>query len=182
MIGSEGSAAVTGVRIGVDVGQVRVGVAASDPHLILATPVATLPRDTGADADIATIVSETLARDAVGVYVGLPRTLAGEEGSSARMARDYAQRLADRLAGQREPHATPVEVWLIDERLSTVVAHRSLHAAGLPMKKHRSRVDQVAATGILQQALDGLRAGRRPGEPVHPTTPAETPPDDGDRS
>ncbi|WP_235861502.1 Holliday junction resolvase RuvX [Tersicoccus phoenicis] len=167
--------APAGVRLGVDVGAVRVGVAASDPHLILATPVATVPRDADADSDIATIVGEILERGAVGVFVGLPRTLAGEEGSSARMARDYAQRLADRLRPD-------VEVRLIDERLTTVSAHRSLHAAGLPMKKHRSRVDQVAATGILQQALDGLRAGRRPGELVPPTTPADTPPDHGDRS
>ncbi|OMH37021.1 Holliday junction resolvase RuvX [Tersicoccus sp. Bi-70] len=182
MTGPDEPAVVTGVRLGVDVGAVRVGVAASDPHLILATPVATVPRDTGAESDIATIVGEILARDAVGVFVGLPRTLAGEEGSSARMARDYAQRLADRLADQRGPDAPSVEVRLIDERLTTVSAHRSLHAAGLPMKKHRSRVDQVAAIGILQQALDGLRAGRHPGELVLPTTPAETPPDDGDRS
>ncbi|GGC82627.1 putative pre-16S rRNA nuclease [Tersicoccus solisilvae] len=182
MTADDGPRFAPGVRMGVDVGAVRVGVAASDPHLILATPVSTVPRDTATDSDIAAIVGEIRERDAVGVYVGLPRTLAGQEGTSARMAREYAQRLADRLAAPRGPHEPPVEVYLIDERLTTVSAHRSLHAAGLPMKKHRSRVDQVAATGILQQALDGLRAGRRPGEPVPPTTPAETPPDDGGRS
>src|SRR3954465_14001126 len=78
-----------GIWFGVDVGTVRVGVARSDPNGVLAVPVRTLARDarTGRDLDeLAALVAEY---EAAGVVIGLPRTLAGREGASAGMARDY---------------------------------------------------------------------------------------------
>ena len=145
-----------GVRIGVDVGSVRVGVARTDPSALVVTPVETVARDRrgGADLDrIAGIVAET---GAVEVVVGLPRTLRGEEGPAAAAAREYATAVAQLVA--------PVPVRLVDERLSTVSAHRTLREAGVRGRKHRPVVDQVAAVVILQSALDAERAsGREPG-------------------
>ncbi|KRE57798.1 Holliday junction resolvase [Phycicoccus sp. Soil748] len=151
------------MRVGVDVGSVRVGVAASDPSGLLATPVRTVPRDPaeqdsgGADVEeIAAIVAE---REAIEVVVGLPRTLAGAEGAAAQTARTYAGRLAARVA--------PVPVRLVDERLTTVDAHRSLRDSGVGGRRQRAVVDQAAAVLILQVALDTERSsGRPPGELV----------------
>jgi putative Holliday junction resolvase len=154
-----------GVRLGIDVGSVRIGVAACDPSGLLATPVETIARDSsdpdlGAlPADIAQVAAHVRRLEAIEVVVGLPRSLSGAEGPAARAARAYAGQIARAI--------DPVPVRLVDERLSTVSAHRSLHAAGRPGRRHRSVVDQVAAVTILQAALDGER-GRSapPGEPV----------------
>jgi putative Holliday junction resolvase len=150
-----------GVRIGVDVGSVRVGVARTDPSALVVTPIETVARDHrgGTDLDrIAEIVGET---GAVEVVVGLPRTLRGEEGSAAAAARQYATAIAQLIA--------PVPVRLVDERLSTVSAHRTLREAGVRGRRHRPVVDQVAAVVILQSALDAERAsGREPGALVVP--------------
>ncbi len=149
-----------GVRLGVDVGSVRVGVAASDPSGVLAAPVATIARDT---SDVGTDRHElaTLARErgALEIVVGLPRSLSGKEGEAARLARAYATDLV-RLV-------TPTPVRLVDERLTTVAAHRKLRESGMAGRSHRAVVDQAAAVLILQSALDAERmAGRAPGELV----------------
>lgn len=145
-----------GARVAVDVGSVRVGVAASDPDGMIATPVETVAR--GAD-DVARIVEIVRDRGAVVVYVGLPRHLSGTEGSASAAARSYAVALAQSLA--------PVPVRLVDERMTTVTAHQALHASGRPGRRHRAVVDQVAAVMILQGALDAERGtGSRPGELV----------------
>lgn len=160
----------TGVRVGVDVGSVRVGLAASDPSGLLATPVRTVARDAdtarpdgGADvpADIEEVAAFVAEASALEVVVGLPRTLAGDEGPAAVLARQYARRLAVRVA--------PVPVRLVDERLTTVDAHRSLRESGVAGRRQRAVVDQAAAVLILQAALDAERgSGRPPGELVRP--------------
>jgi putative Holliday junction resolvase len=150
-----------GVRLAVDVGAVRVGLAACDPDGLIASPVETLARDASRGADVERVAVEVAERGAIEVVVGLPRSLSGAEGASASAARDYAVRLARRVA--------PVPVRLVDERLSTVSAHRALHDAGLRGRKHRTVVDQVAAVMVLQTALDAERAsGRAPGSLVEP--------------
>jgi putative Holliday junction resolvase len=150
-----------GTRLGVDVGSVRVGLAASDPDGMLATPVETLARDaSGAPvpADLRRIADEVAERAALEVLVGHPRSLSGGEGPAAEAARGYAEALA---------RLVDVPVRLVDERLSTVAAHRSLRDAGLKGRKHRAVVDQVAAVVLLQNALDTERStGRPPGVPV----------------
>lgn len=152
-----------GVRLGVDVGAVRVGLAASDPHGVLATPVETLKRDAVAASDLDRIVAEAGEREAVAVYVGLPRSLSGGEGPAAAIARDYAQQLVRRLRAV----GSMVPVRLVDERLSTVAAHRSLRESGMAGRKQRAVVDQVAAVVLLQAALDAERAAGAPtGEQV----------------
>jgi putative Holliday junction resolvase len=135
--------------MGVDVGSVRVGIALSDPRGVLAHPLATLdPEDTAA-------VDRVVAEHGVTcVYVGLPRTLRGEEGAAAASARGYARDLASRVA--------PVPVRLVDERLTTVTAHRQLEAGGMRERGRRSVVDQAAAVLILQGALDLESSSGRP--------------------
>jgi putative Holliday junction resolvase len=148
----------TGIRLGVDVGTVRVGLAASDPDGLLATPVETISRDVeaGSDSDMGVIADIVRERQALEVIVGLPRSLSGDEGPAARAVRRYATALAARIS--------PTPVRLIDERLTTIDAHRGLRESGLPGRSQRAVVDQAAAVLILQAALDaekstGLAAG-----------------------
>ena len=141
-----------GRRIGIDVGTVRIGVAASDPDAILATPLETVLRDRRKNSDrhirrLAGLIGEV---GAVEVVVGLPRTLADRSGSSAEDAVALADALARRIA--------PTPVRLADERLTTVMAQRSLREAGVRAKGQRSIIDQAAAVGILQNWLDQRRA------------------------
>jgi putative Holliday junction resolvase len=136
-----------GSRLGIDVGTVRIGVAASDPEGRLAFPVATVPRGPRAAEEVDRIASE---REATVVYVGLPLTLAGKEGPSAADARSFAAEIAER---------TGLVVRLIDERLSTVSASSALRAAGKNARSQRSIVDQQAAVVILGNALDTEKAG-----------------------
>ncbi|MCW3817152.1 Holliday junction resolvase RuvX [Micromonospora sp. DR5-3] len=143
-----------GVRLGVDVGQVRVGVARSDPHGILATPLVTLARDLTAapDAvptDMAELVRLAAEHEAVEIVVGLPVNLAGKHGPAATNVSAYAARLADVMGS--------IPVTLTDERMSTVVASRRLAERGVRGKRQRAVVDQAAAVEILQSWLDAQR-------------------------
>lgn len=139
-----------------DVGSVRVGLAACDPAGVMASPVRTLTRDAGHDADVAEVVAEAVQRRAVEVLVGLPLSMDGTQGPAALRALEYAAKIGRSLPG--------VPVRMVDERLSTVDAHRALHAAGKKEKQFRSVVDQVAAVVLLQAALDTERtSGRAPG-------------------
>jgi putative Holliday junction resolvase len=143
-----------GVRLGVDVGQVRVGVAVSDPDGVLATPLVTLARDlkTGIEAiptDISEIARLVEVHQAVTVVVGLPVTLAGKHGPAATNAKAYARRIGAAVA--------PVPVDLVDERMSTVVASRRLAERGVRGRRQRAVVDQAAAVEILQSWLDAQR-------------------------
>lgn len=146
-----------GVKLGVDVGTVRVGVAVCDRDGILATPLRTLSRNTKKNTDVRILAALAAELDAVEIFVGLPRTMKGEEHASARMATEYARLLAGALrdAGSELP------VRLVDERLSSVTAHRNLHEAGMSSRDHRKVVDQVAAAGILQHAIDMQKAQGR---------------------
>ncbi len=137
-----------GVRLGVDVGTVRVGVAISDPGGVLASPLATLRRDPVGNSDLAELESVVAARDVMEVVVGLPRTMRGALGPAAAGARAYGDALAARIG--------PTPVVFVDERLTTVLAHRELAAAGRSSRNRRAIVDQVAAVAILQGRLDGL--------------------------
>lgn len=141
--------------MGVDVGTVRIGVAASDPDGILATPVQTVRRDRSGKhlRRLAELVAEL---QAVEVIVGLPRTLADRTGPSALDAIEVAEALARRVA--------PTPVRLADERLTTVSAQRSLRAAGVRAKAQRAVIDQAAAVAILQSWLDQRRAAVRDSE------------------
>lgn len=140
-------------------GSVRVGLAASDPGGILATPLRTLARDLHLDRDQGDIAAVVLERGVLEVVVGLPLSLSGGEGPAAEGARTYATALAARI--------TPTPVRLVDERLTTIDAHRLLRDSGLAGRAQRSVVDQAAAVLILQAALDAEQSsGSPPGELV----------------
>jgi putative holliday junction resolvase len=146
-----------GVRVGVDVGTVRIGVARSDPHGMLATPVETVVRGAG---DLERILAIAADLDALEVIVGLPLSLAGTHTASTADAIGFANRIAG---------ATDLPVRLVDERLTTVSAQSALRASGRSTKQSRSVIDQVAAVIIVQHALDFERAaGTPPGEIAHP--------------
>ena len=146
-----------GVRLGVDVGKARVGIASSDRDGLLATPVATLLR---ADADKRAFRILVADYSAVEIVIGLPISLSGADTASTTDAREFAADVAQ---------WTELPVRLVDERLSTVSAQRALRDSGRRTKGSRPVIDQVAAVIILQNALDSERsAGRPPGVLVDP--------------
>mgnify|MGYP000903850094 CR=1 FL=1 len=145
-----------GVRVGVDVGRARVGVARCDPDGLIATPIETLPRD---DRTVAAVLAHAAELEAIEIVVGLPLSLGGGDTPSTADAREFAAALA---ATSEAP------VRLVDERMSTVTAQRQLHATGRKTKGSRSVVDQVAAVIILQNALDSERMADRPPGSVVP--------------
>ena len=149
----------SGVRLGLDPGDARIGVARSDPSGFLATPLETVRRSRG---DLARLAEIVLEEEAVEVVVGLPLSLSGREGPAAAKVRVFAARLARRIA--------PVPVRLCDERLTTVSAEAMLRDRGRSGGKRRAVVDMAAAVVILQHALDTERAsGRAPGEILEET-------------
>jgi putative Holliday junction resolvase len=150
-----------GVRVGVDVGKARIGVARSDAHGMLATPVETVSRDLGGRSDLDRIGVIARDLDAVEIIVGLPLSMSGGSTASTQDARDFAAALAIALA---------LPVRMVDERLSTVSAQSALRASGRQAKTQRPVIDQVAATIILQHALDTERSSGKPaGSSVDPT-------------
>jgi putative holliday junction resolvase len=142
----------TGIRLGIDVGTVRIGVSRSDPSGLLASPLETVARADGG-ADVARIAALVAEHEAIELVVGLPLALSGRHTASTEDAVGFAERLAA---------ATAVPVRLVDERLSTVTATVSLRQGGRNSRKSRSVVDQSAAAVILQHALDAERSTGRP--------------------
>ena len=137
----------TGVRLAVDLGSARVGVARCDPSGLLASPLATLTRGRG---DVDELVALATVHNPIEVIVGLPTGLSGREGAAAEAARTFAESLAARLA--------PVPVRLVDERFTTVIAHEALRQGGRGSRERRPVVDKAAAALILQGALDAERS------------------------
>jgi putative pre-16S rRNA nuclease len=138
------------VRIlAIDPGSKRVGLALSDPTATIAQALATVPAEP-AGSLAARIAQIARTSEAARIIVGLPKRLDGSHGPEAKAARG----LADEI---RKESGLPVE--LVDERLTTVAAERSLIAAGVRRDKRRLNVDRVAATLMLQAHLDRRRAG-----------------------
>ncbi len=149
-----------GVRLGVDVGDVRVGVARCDPEGLIATPVETAPRGR---ADLDRLVDLAAELDAIEIVVGLPRSLSGGLGPGAAKVLAYAESLRETLLGRG--YMLPVR--LVDERLTTVSAERVLREQGRHRAKRRAVIDQAAAVVILQHAIESERStGRPPGQEV----------------
>ena len=147
-----------GVRLAIDLGSARVGVAGCDPDGVLATPLATVVRGRGDLDRLAALAAE---QGAMEVIVGLPTGLSGRPGAAAAGARTFAVSLAGRLA--------PVPVRLVDERFTTVLAHDALRQSGRGSRERRAHVDKAAAALILQGALDTERSTGEPaGELVAP--------------
>jgi putative pre-16S rRNA nuclease len=144
-----------GVRLAIDWGDARIGVAACDSDGVLAYPLTTVRAGQGEIAELAALMAEY---EPIEVLVGLPRSLSGAEGPAAAKARVRATRLAAGIG---------VPVRLVDERLTTVTASQRLHETGKRAKEQRSLIDAAAAVAILEQALVFEQSqGSPPGELV----------------
>ena len=131
-----------GRRIAFDYGDVRIGVAISDPDSILASPLTTL---SSGDPKLFPQISELIAEhEPVALYVGEPLNLSGQSSTSAQKAVSFAEKL-------RSEFRLPVT--LIDERLSTVSATNAIRQSGVNAKEARSKIDMAAAVAILEQGL-----------------------------
>ena len=135
---------VNGVRLALDVGSVRIGVAKCDAEGLLATPLVTIASGPNAVTEVYELVQEF---DVKCIYVGKPISLAGKDTASTMAALDFANLLAKQLENDS------ATVRLIDERLSTVSAQRGMLEAGRNVKQSRDAIDQAAAVVILEHAL-----------------------------
>jgi putative holliday junction resolvase len=140
-----------GVRLAIDVGSVRIGVARCDIEGRLASPLTLVPRGRG---DVDAIAGLAAADNVIEVVVGLPVGLSGREGQAAAGARIFADALARRVA--------PLPVRLVDERFTTVIAHEALRQSGSDARGRRPKVDSAAAALLLQGALDMERSTGQP--------------------
>lgn len=133
--------------IGLDLGSKTIGVAVADPLWTIATPRETIKRTKfGADAArLITIIEETQAG---GLILGLPLNMDGSEGPRVQSTRTFARNLSQKIE-------IPICFW--DERLSTVAVTRTLLEADTSRQKRAEVVDKMAASFILQGALERLR-------------------------
>lgn len=137
----------TGVRLGLDLGKARIGVAACDATGVLAYPVETIPVSR-AELRIPELIAEY---QPIEIVIGLPVDLKGRQGIAAEQVRVQVGKLADKVS---------VPIRLSDERLSTVAASRRLTQTGRKSSGQRKVIDQAAAVEILQVALDAERSGK----------------------
>jgi putative Holliday junction resolvase len=130
-----------------DVGGRRIGVALSDSTRVLATPLTTLRAEPRARviAEIAALVAQ---HEVAELVVGLPLTLSGEIGPQAKLVEIFAAELRQAL---RAP------IHLFDERLTSVAAERLMQDLGIKPERRKARIDEVAASIILQDFLDTHR-------------------------
>lgn len=148
----------SGRRLAIDVGKVRIGVAASDFHGILASSLATVQRTDPIDQSIQELCGLVNEVEPIEIYVGLPVSMSGQFSASTQDAIDFAKGLAA---------AQVVPVRMIDERLTTVSASAALRSSGRDSKSGRKIIDQIAATIILEQALETEKSsGAAPGKTI----------------
>lgn len=132
-----------GRRIAFDYGDVRIGVAVSDPDSILCSPLATLK---ATDKKVFTQIEEILGEiEPVQIFVGNPALLSGKDGSASEKAVTFAQQLRE---------ISTVEVIMVDERMSTVSAARNLRDSGKNAKDAKNSIDMAAAVAILEFAIE----------------------------
>jgi putative Holliday junction resolvase len=143
-----------GRRVGIDFGQVRIGVAVSDFDAILVSPVKTLPND----ATLTTMLTEIFKEyDPIYIAIGNPIHLSGADGDKAKMIRSFAISMRAFYTGN---------IYLIDERLSTNQSISQLHEMGKNVKNSKSFLDQMAAVNILNQALQLEASEKGLGDPL----------------
>lgn len=139
-----------GALLGLDLGEKTIGVASCDPDRRVATPVTTI-RKTKFTADAAELSRLAAERAVVGIVLGLPRNMDGTEGPRAQSTRAFARNLSRALP-------LPIAFW--DERLSTAAMERSLIEIDTSRAKRAAKIDESAATFILQGAIDRLASPR----------------------
>lgn len=153
-----------GRLLAVDLGDVRIGLAVSDPSQTIASPAETVPvpqpkrrRRSGAAAEpppdvptIDAVVAAVARYDVAGIVIGDPRRLDGREGEPSRRARRVAEQVRER---------TGLPVRLVDERFSTVEAERVMLDQDASRAERRASIDRVAAGVLLQTVLESKRRG-----------------------
>jgi putative Holliday junction resolvase len=140
MEGIENPGIPKGRRLALDYGLVRIGVSVSDPDGQFAFPSEVLDTHDW-ERGLSTLITEY---EPVVIYIGFPINLSGDEGSSARLARDFALEIASIFDG---------EIRLVDERLTTKSALNEMKASGKSEKESRSVIDAAAATHLLEGIL-----------------------------
>lgn len=133
-----------GRRLAIDVGSVRIGVAACDAECIIATGLETVSRGPDISPVVDAVLDLISEVSPIEIYIGLPTNLSGSHSASTLDAINFAKILQGKV---------PVKVRFIDERLTSVTANANLRSSGKNSKNSRHVVDQVAATIILEQAL-----------------------------
>jgi putative Holliday junction resolvase len=140
--------------LALDVGARRIGVALSDSTRTLASPLTTLPAEPRATI-FARIVQLLAQNDVTALVVGLPLSLNGEIGPQAKVVQEFVEQLRPVVG---------VPIHLVDERLTSVAAERMMIDLGMRPEQRKARIDQVAASLILQDFLDGARPRETPAE------------------
>lgn len=127
-----------------DYGKASIGVAVGSTISGQAQDIATVKGVSGRPnwGHISNLVQEWRPQ---GFVVGLPLNMDDSENPTTRAAREFGNRLGDRYN---------LPVHMVDERLTTVAARHSLEQAGVPIRRHKSKLDRVAAQTILQTFLD----------------------------
>lgn len=152
---SHQSALRPGVRLCLDWGKARIGVAACDAGGVLCYPVETIPNGKKLQAQVLARLHDLVAEHGpLEIVMGLPTDLRGEQGTAARETNDVAEWLTDMLG---------VPLRLVDERMTSVSAHRKLAEAGRSTRQRKTVIDQAAAVAILEHALDTERRTGVPG-------------------
>ncbi len=131
-----------GRRIAFDYGDARIGVAASDADSILVSPLATLSTSSKTLFKEISMIFQDV--DPVEIYVGKPTNLNGVDSIATSKAIDFVEELKK---------ITQIPIKLIDERMSTVSASKSLRQAGIDAKSSKSIIDMAAAVAILEFAI-----------------------------
>ena len=146
----------SGRRLAIDVGKVRIGIAASDFHAILASGLETVPRGADLEPSLKRILELVNEVEPIEIYVGLPVSMSGNHSASTEDAIDFARQLSPLVSS---------EVRFIDERMTTVTAANALKLSGRDSRSGRQIIDQVAATVILEQAMEQEKStGKQPGK------------------
>lgn len=133
--------------LALDVGERRIGVALSDPTRTLASPLTTIravPRSTALKR-ILTLVCDY---EVTALVIGLPLTMNGDVGPQATLVQQFVDELRPLL---------DIPIFFVDERLTTVAAERMMIDLKIKPEQRRARIDEVAASIILQDFLDAHR-------------------------
>lgn len=138
-----------GVRLAIDWGKTRIGVAACDADALLAYPVETVPNDDSTMARLQTLIAEY---QPIEIVLGWPKNLRGQEGPAV----EYMSQVAEKLT------VFGLDIRLIDERLTTATVNKQFRAMGKSTKKTREIVDQAAATAILASAIEEEKQTLKP--------------------
>jgi putative holliday junction resolvase len=141
-----------GRLLAIDLGEVRIGLALSDPAQVMASPAETLQVPRNQDEPAVTALVNAAARhEAVGLVIGYPKRLDGREGAAGGRARWFAEQLTERTG-------LPVLLW--DERFSTTEAERVMLGQDASRAERKESIDRVAAAVLLQGVLESRRQSR----------------------